>query len=89
MNCKEEVGGIDEILTKKGKDKYDKKIISIYYDEINKRNVETREDLIERYGDELYDSILLKDFNKEMETKMNQDYKGINCNNYNLFKYII
>ena len=67
MNCKEEVGGIDEILTKKGKDKYDKKIISIYYDEINKRNEETREDLIERYGDEWYDS----DFNKEMETKMN------------------
>lgn len=85
LNCKKEVGGIDEILTKRGKDKYDKEIIRIYYDENNKRNVETREDLIERYGNEWYDSMLLKDFNKEMETKMNQDYKGINYNNYLIF----
>ena len=85
LNCKKEVGGIDEILTKRDKDKYDKEIIRIYYDEENKENVEMREDLIVRYKDQWYDSILLKDFNKEIEAKMHQDYKGIICNNYNLF----
>ena len=85
LNCKKEVGGIDEILTKRGKDKYEKEIVRIYYDEINKESVEKREDLIERYKDQWYDSILLKDFNKEIETKINKDYKGINCSNYLLF----
>ena len=85
LNCKKEVGGIDEVLTKRGKDKYEKEIVRIYYDEINKENVETREDLIERYKDQWYDSILLKDFNKEIEAKINQNFKGINCNNYLLF----
>jgi hypothetical protein len=33
----------------------------------------------------IHDSILLKDFKKEIKEKMNKDYKGINCNNYFLF----
>ena len=85
LNCNKEVGGIDEVLTKRGKKNYEKEIFRIYYDEINKRKVEEREDLIERYQDQWYDSKLLKDFNKEIENEINKDYKGINCNNYLLF----
>ena len=85
LNCKKEVGGIDEILTKRGKSQYEKEIIRIYYDETNKENVETRDDLVQIYANQWYDSKLLKDFNKEIENKINKDYKGINCNNYLLF----
>ena len=85
LNCKQEVGGIDEILTKRGKNKYEKEIIRIYYDEDNKYSVESREDLKERYKNQWYDSKLLEDFNKEIEKEINKDYKGINCNNYLLF----
>lgn len=85
INCKKEIGGLDEILTKRGKDNYEKEIIRVYYDEKNQKAVEERGDLIMRYKDEWYDSILLKDFQKENEDKMNKDYKGIKCNNYILF----
>ena len=88
LNCKKEIGGNDEILTKRGKEKYEKEIRRVYYNEGNKRKVESREDLIERYEyrlKEWYDSILLKDYKIEIENKMNQDYKGILCNNYLLF----
>ena len=81
LNCKKDIGGTDELLTKRGKKNYDKEIIRIYYDEENKRNVEEREDLIERYENEWYDSLLLKEFNEQIESKMKKDYKGLICNN--------
>ena len=85
INCGKEIGGNDQILTKRGKENYEKEIFRVYYDEYNKNNVEKREDLIEIYSKGWYDSILLNDFKKEIENKMNQDYKGIICNNYILF----
>ena len=85
LKCKKEIGGNKEILTKRGKEKYEKEIIRVYYDENNKMNVEKREDLIKRYKGHWYDSILLKDFKIEIENKMNKDYKGILNNNYLLF----
>jgi len=85
INCGKEIGGNDQILTKRGKENYEKEIFRVYYDEDNKNNVEEREDLIEIYSKGWYDSILLNDFKIEIENKMNQDYKGIICNNYILF----
>ena len=88
INCKKEIGGKNQILTKRGKEKYEKEIIRVYYNEKNKENVQNRNDLKKIYKDQWYDSILFEDFEKESKDKMNKDYKGIICNNYILFNQV-
>ncbi len=40
LNCGKEIGGMNEILTKRGKEYYEKEIFRVYNDENNKNGVE-------------------------------------------------
>ena len=79
-NCLKEIGGIRQQLIKRKEDNGEYKIKRIYPNEENRKEVENRKDLKAIYGDKFekgYPFQLYKDFEKEMNEKMNKDYKGI------------
>ena len=87
-NCYKEIGGLDEKLVIRKEDNGQYKITRIYSSEENKKNVEARSDLQSIYGENFengYPSKIFSEFENEIKTKMNSDYKGIMEQNYLLF----
>ena len=87
-NCHKEIGGIRQELIKRKEDNGEYKIKRIYPNEENKKAVESRKDLKHIYGENFekgYPYQLFEDFKKEMESKKNENYKGIFEQSYLFF----
>ena len=87
-NCHKKIGGLKEKLVIRDEDNGQYKITRIYSSKENKENVEARGDLISIYGENFengYPNKIFSEFEKEMQEKMNNDYKGILEQNYLLF----
>ena len=81
-NCSNAIGGLDEKLVKRNGEY---KIKRIYQDERNKRLVESRPDLKSRYGNKFYPSMLFKEFEENIISKIFEEYKGIREQSYLFF----
>ena len=81
-------GGLNEKLLIRDEDNGQYKIMRICPSETNKNNVQLRGDLQNIYGRNLengYPNKLFKEYESEMLSKMNNDFKGILEQNYLLF----